>query len=330
RACGVGVDVFSLGFGPRLVGKKNGRTDYRISAVPLGGYVKMVGEDPSSEISEKDKALSFTHKSVWIRMAIAVAGPLFNLLLAAVVFFVIAWTHGENYLAPEIAGVLEGSPAAAAGIQPGDEVTAINGRKVTSWEDVHDYIKESGKGPLTIVLVREDERRAVTLTPKRVTEKNLFGEDVTRYIVGISAAVKHRDVGFFEALYQGARDTLVWCGLTVQIIYKILAGAVSPKTLGGPIMIAQFSGQSAQEGILSLFVFLAVLSVNLGIINLFPIPILDGGHLVFYLIEAVRGKPLSLRTREIAQQVGLFLLILLMAFVIYNDLVRVFTGKTVG
>ncbi|MBU2489381.1 MAG: RIP metalloprotease RseP [Proteobacteria bacterium] len=330
RACGVGVDVFSLGFGPRILGWKRGRTDYRISAVPLGGYVKMVGEDPGDEVNEADASESYTQKPVGVRIAIAFAGPFFNLVLAALIFIVFATTSGKYILTPVIAGVSEGSPAAASDITEGDRVLSINGGKVTSWEDVQNLITKSGADPVTLELSRNGETRTVTVVPQEVTELNIYGEEITRHVVGIRATAEHQPIGLLEGVTEGIKDTAYWCKLTVVILGKIITGDISPKTLGGPIKIAELSGDYAEQGPMALSIFIAVLSINLGIINLFPIPVLDGGHLVFYLIEAVRRKPLALRTRELAQQVGLVLLMLLMAFVIFNDIVGIVTNRAAG
>jgi len=206
----------------------------------------------------------------------------------------------------------------------------VNNTRVAAWEQVQDLITESGAHPVTLVLSRGGRTRSVTVTPKPVTEPDVYGGQATRHVVGIAPTVVPETLGPLEAVAGGFSDTVYWCKLTVVILGKIVNGTISAKTLGGPIMIAQLSGQSAEQGPMALSVFLAVLSVNLGIINLFPIPVLDGGHLVFYLIEAARRKPLSLRAREKAQQVGLVLLVALMAFVIYNDIARIIAEKVAG
>jgi regulator of sigma E protease len=325
RLFGVGVEKFSLGFGPRLIGKKVGITDYRISAIPLGGYVKMVGEEPDAEIAPEDISLSFTHKHVAKRMLIVAAGPVFNILLAVIIFFGIFFTSGTFILKPSVGSVKQGSPAFAAGLEKGDLITAINESAINSWDEMAEIINASKGQKINLAVRRGESTRNFSLAPEQVTTKNIFGEDVQRYIIGITASGEtySKELNLFQAFSESMIQTYRVTELMVVIIAKLITGDISTDTLGGPIMIAQMAGDSAKAGIGSLISFIALISVNLAIINLLPIPVLDGGHLLFFSIEAVKGRPVSIKVREIAQQVGLFLLILLMILVFYNDISRI-------
>ena len=326
RLFGVGVEKFSLGFGPRLIGRKVGITDYRISAIPLGGYVKMVGEEPDAEIDPEDIPLSFTHKHVAKRMLIVAAGPVFNILLAVIIFFGIFLVSGTFILKPSVGSVKQGSPAFAAGIEKGDLITAINESAINSWDEMAGIINSSNGQKIKLTVHRGESSRNFFLAPEQVTTQNIFGEDVQRYIIGITAAGEtySKDMNLFQAFSESLIQTYKVTELMVVIIVKLISGDISTDTIGGPIMIAQMAGDSAKAGIGNLIFFIALISVNLAIINLLPIPVLDGGHLLFFSIEAIKGRPVSTKVREIAQQVGLFFLILLMVLVFYNDISRIF------
>jgi regulator of sigma E protease len=322
----VGVEKFSLGFGPRLLGKKIGITDYRLSLVPLGGYVKMVGEEPDEDLDPQLIPLSFTHKHVLKRILIVFAGPFFNILLAVLIFWVIAMSSGIMILKPSVGSVKDGSPASLAGFKPGDLVTAINGVAVETWEAMADRITHSNGKPLEITVERPGGTVVLQATPELVKSKNLLGEDIKRYVIGIGTAgeTTSQKLNFFQAAKESLRQTYSIVELMVMIVAKLITGSISIDTVGGPIMIAQMAGDQAKAGISSLFQFIAVISVNLAVINLLPIPILDGGHLLFFGIEALKGRPVNLKVREIAQQVGMVILIMLMILVFYNDITRLF------
>ena len=324
RLFGVGVEKFSLGFGPRLLGRKIGITDYRLSAIPLGGYVKMVGEEPDVEIATEDIPLSFTHKHVVKRMLIVAAGPVFNVLLAIIIFFGIFAYSGISVLKPAIGVVKEGSPAYQAGLKKGDLITAINGNAISSWEEMAEIINASKGNTIEVSVRREESNLDYSIAPKLVQIKNIFGEETPRYIIGISDSREFysKDLNMFQALSESLLQTYRVSELMVVIIAKLITGDISTDTLGGPIMIAQMAGDSAKAGVGSLISFIALISINLAIINLLPIPVLDGGHLLFFLIEAIKGSPVSIKVREVAQQIGLFLLIMLMILVFYNDITR--------
>jgi len=325
RLCGVGVEKFSLGFGPRLLGRRVGRTDYRISAIPLGGYVKMVGEDPEGEIDPADAAESFTHQPVSRRMAIVAAGPAFNVLLAVVIFYLVFQIVGLTVMRPTVGGVSEDSPAAASGLQAGDRITAVDGTPVTSWDEMARRIAASEGRPLQLAYQREGDTGRVRVRPEVRETPDIFGQPVERYVIGITAAgdFETRRVGPLAAAGAALSQTWAITELTVVSVVKMIQGTLSAKNLGGPIMIAEMAGQQAREGVVNLVFFTALISINLAILNILPIPVLDGGHLLFFAIEALRGRPVSIRVREIAQQAGMFILMMLMVLVFYNDIARI-------
>jgi len=330
---GVKVLKFSLGFGPKLVGRQFGETEYLISAFPLGGYVKMFGENPG-EVAEDDLSpaelkRSFATRPVWQRFIIVAGGPIFNLIFAMFLFFIIVLVAGMPQPVDNttIGGVGPDTPAAEAGLQEGDTIVAINGTETRHWEDVSELIKDSKGHEVVLTLRRGDKTLDVAVTPRMEKTHNIFGEEVgERYMVGIARSdeVRYEEVGFIRALQAGVSQTWSWMYLTVMGLVKIIQKVVPASELGGPILIAKIAGERMEAGWVNFLYFMGVLSVNLGILNLLPIPILDGGHLVFFSVEAILRKPLNLRTMEILQQIGLVLLGSLMIFVFYNDLVRLF------
>lgn len=328
RFFGVGVEKFSLGFGPRLFGWKSGITDYRVSAIPLGGYVKMVGEDPAVEMDPELVSLSFTHKPVIQKLLIVAAGPLFNVLLAILIFLGIFLISGTYVMRPTVGDVQADTPAFESGIQKGDIIRAIDGKPISTWEEMAESITASDGRPMSFAIERLGEILTFSIIPISRKTKNLFGEDIDRYIIGISSAgdVENLKLGPGEAILESFRQTYNIVELTVVSIAKLIQGTVSAKTVGGPIMIAELAGQQAKEGPLNFVFLIALLSINLAIINFLPIPVLDGGHILFFTIELVLGRPVNTRMREIAQQAGIFILIMLMIFVFYNDISRIFSG----
>lgn len=326
RFFGVGVEKFSLGFGPRLFGKKVGITDYCVSAVPLGGYVKMVGEEPDSELDPADIPISFSHKHVLKRMLIVAAGPFFNLLLAVIIFLIIFLISGIFIVKPVAGTVGKNSPAQMAGLAKGDLIESINGKAVSSWDNMAEIISGSNGGKLSLSIIRNGDVLKLDIVPELKTAKNIFGEEIKRYAIGITSAGDFytKKLNLFEALFESVRQTYKIINLTVVSVVKLIQGTLSAKTLGGPIMIAEMAGQQAREGMANLAFFIALLSINLAVLNFLPIPVLDGGHLLFFFIEAAIGKPVNTKMREIAQQVGIFVLIVLMIYVFYNDITRIF------
>ncbi|MBS3754570.1 MAG: RIP metalloprotease RseP [Desulfobacterales bacterium] len=325
KAFGVGVERFSLGFGPKLATKKVGRTEYCISALPLGGYVKMVGEQPDAEIAPEDLEFSFTHKPVWQRMLVVAAGPVFNFMLCILIFFGIFSTTGVMSMKPVIGEVKADTPARAAGLKSGDTIVAAEGEAIKTWSEMAKVIADSQGNPVSFTIQREGRRIEKTVKPEKDTVEDIFGETRERYMIGVSAAGETlaQRLNPISAMGESLSRTYLIIKLTVVSVLKLIQGALSVETLGGPIMIAQMAGEQFQHGAVNLLSFIALVSVNLGILNLLPVPVLDGGHLMFFSIEAVTGRPVSLRAREIATQIGIFLLMLLMVFVFYNDIMRI-------
>lgn len=328
RRFGVGVVTFSLGFGPKIFRKTIGFTEYCISLIPLGGYVKMVGEEPGEAIHYEDLERSFSHKPLFQRAMIVAAGPLFNFFLAFLIFFLIAQVSGLYVVEPIVGEVGEDTPAQAAGIISGDIVTKVSGKSVDAWDEMVDLIGNGTGQPLEMHLFRNGQEIVVTVTPEVKVVKNIFGEDHDKYMIGISAKgdVRHIPLNPFQAIWEGAMRTWQITELTLLSVVKIFQGAVPADTLGGPIMIAQMAGEQARAGAANLAFFIAMLSVNLGIINLFPVPVLDGGHLLFFALEGITGKRAGEAVLEKANQLGIALLVALMVFVFYNDIMRIFSG----
>jgi regulator of sigma E protease len=417
KRAGVGVLKFSLGFGPKLVGFKRGETEYQISALPLGGYVKMIGEDPGDTSPEAvDPRRSFSQKSVGTRALIILAGPLTNLILPVLLFSGIYMTVGQDYVVPvlgrpdanspaaeadlsprdrilavngkpvsrweevelpirmssgepvvltvqragktfevrltprksklfdplgqehevwdvglhplipaQVARLEPGLPAKAAGVQAGDVILAIDGTPVVEWEEMSRMIRGRPGEPIVLTVARNGQQLEIRVTPSRETEKDANGESREIGKIGIGGGgpeVERERLNPFQAVVAGVEETIQTSVLLIQGVWKIIQGRVSPRTIGGPIMIAQVTGEVAQRGLRQLIKWTALLSINLAILNLLPIPILDGGHLMFSLVEWLRGKPVSLRKRELAQQVGFVLLLGLMIFAFYNDIFR--------
>ncbi len=322
---GVGVEKFSIGFGPQIWAKKIGETEYRLAAAPLGGYVKMVGDEegePEEGAPPPDPAKAFNKKPVWRRLLIVSAGPVSNLIFAALVFSVI-YMVGITVPDTKIKVILKDSPAMGAGLVQGDRIVAVNGKKTDSWSHLADVISTSPGKPLLLSVEHEGGLRTdVSVTPVPDKAKTIFGETVAVGRIGISPDEVFKRYGPVESVALGFRKTYEVSYMTLMVIVKIFQKIVPADTIGGPLMIFKIAGDQAQAGIVPLLMFLGVLSVNLGILNFLPIPVLDGGHIVFFLIEGAIGKPVSLRGRELAQQVGLFLLISLMAFAFYNDISR--------
>lgn len=326
KKSGVGVLTFSIGFGPKLFKKKIGETEYAVSAFPLGGYVKMVGEDPEDEVSPVDIHKSFTHQSLAKRAAIVAAGPVSNLLLAVVIFLWTFVTYGVPVSTTQIGGVTQNSPAAAAGLQKGDRVVGVGDQPIEKWEDLSRRIRESQGQPLLLRVMRDSRAIEITVSPARSETRNVFGEKQEVWFIGIASEPAIERGNPLLAVGQAFYKTGEYSVVTLVALFKMVTGDLSPKNLGGPLLIAQMAGQQAREGLASFFFFVAMLSINLGVLNLLPIPVLDGGHLFFFLLEWLLGRPVEVKQRERAQQVGIFILIGVMIYAFYNDIARFFEG----
>ena len=423
KSLGIKVLKFSLGFGPRVIGRTFGETEYLISAFPLGGYVKMLGQSDNpqeeEEVPETEKHRAYNFQPVWKRFAVIVSGPMFNLFFAALVF-VIIFLSGVPVSCPDIGKVAEGSPAVKAGLMTGDRITEINGKRVQSWDEVDAEVDESGGRTLALGIKRDGELLRISVTPQKSPGKDLFGESKEGWDIGVSPLVypvvgavmtgsraekaglrkgdriaaidgislgtwqdmteiihgspekplrfsvqrnagtrefviapekktfkvqggKDKEIGLIgisplandfirqfglrAAISRGFSKTWEISVLTLVSILKLIERIIPADTIGGPILIFQMAGQQASQGAMSFFTFMAVISINLGVLNLLPIPVLDGGHLLFLAIEAVRRKPLSEKVILMAQKAGIAILVSLMVFALYNDLGRIFAGK---
>jgi regulator of sigma E protease len=423
KGMGVGVERFSLGFGPRIWSMRRGETEYCLSIVPLGGYVKMMGEEahgedaihPTTEGPAIDPAKSFSSKPLWARALIVFAGPGMNFVLAAVIFSIVfaavgvpvlpptvgrvlpdsaaaqaglrprdtvvavdgrpvdhwgqleeavapsngrplavtimrdgarqevavtprkvpvrtpfnepaeAWSIGARpYLPPVVGEVRPGMPAAEAGLQPRDRVVSLNGQAIETWDELAEMISTRGDETLSLGIERNGSRMDVTVTPRVEVERDALGNETKVGRIGIATATSQtfKRSNPVSAVTSGLARTWDVSVITVVSIWKLLTGTIPASNIGGPLQISMVAGQQAQQGAVSYAFFVALISINLAILNLLPVPMLDGGHILFFAIEAVLGRPLSVRKREIAQQIGLALLLLLMVFALFNDLTR--------
>lgn len=324
----VRVEVFSVGFGPELFGwTDKAGTRWKFSVVPLGGYVKMFGEaatgDADGSLTPEERAVSFQHKSVGQRSAIVFAGPAANFLLAIMIFAALFAIVGQPFTSPEIGKVQPDSAAAQAGLEEGDVFVSIDGRTIDRFEDVQQVVLLNAGDPLHIVVKRADEKVEVTATPQFVERTDSSGKVHRIGILGVTskgrAYVRH---GPIEAIGRAAQETGRLTLGTLQALGQVISGRRDTKELGGPIKIAQLSHDFAQVSPDSLIWLMALLSINLGLLNLFPVPMLDGGHLLFYGVEAILGRPLNERAQEFGLRIGLALVICLMVFVTVNDLIN--------
>ena len=329
KSLGIRILKFSLGFGPKVVGKKYGETEYLLSAFPLGGYVKMLGEEPGEELDEADKHCAYNYQPIWKRFSVVFSGPFFNLCFAVLVFFLV-FMNGVPYLLPEVGEITAGSPAAQQGIMKGDRIMTIDGKKIARWDEMTAIIHNQPGKDLSITVDRNGTLISLTVKPEKKVIKNLFGEDKAVGLIGITPSGKTEisREGLTGSLSLAFARTWDISVLTLVSIAKLIQRVIPADTIGGPILIFQMAGQQASQGVMNFFTFMAVISINLGILNLLPIPVLDGGHILFLGIEALRRKPLSEKVIMISQRIGLALLLMLMAFAFYNDIVRLITGKT--
>lgn len=335
RWCGIRVLIFSVGFGPELVGFNDRHgTRWKISAIPLGGYVKFFGDDNAASMpdnkaieamSAEERQVSFVHQSVGKRAAVVVAGPLANFLLAIVIFATLFMTFGKQETAPRVDAIVPDSAAAEAGFQPGDLVLSINGRPIESFRDMQEIVSLNAGEQLNFVVERGGAKVGLRATPRLTKDKDIFGNIQRIGRLGISQTNSPKDIktikfGPLGAIAEAGRQTWFVIDQSFTYIGKLLVGRASTDQLGGPLRIAQMSGQAASLGFPTLVNWAGLISVSIGLLNLFPIPLLDGGHLLFYLIEAARGRPLSERVQEFGFRVGLALLVMLMIFTFWNDL----------
>jgi len=331
RWCGVRVETFSIGFGPELFGWYDRRgTRWRVSAVPVGGYVKMFGDAdatsmPGEELqamSAEERAISFHHKPLAARAAVIAAGPMANFLFTIVLYSCMFATIGQPYTTPNVGKVLPDSAAEAAGVMPGDTFVSIDGQTINRFEDVILAVQLNTGTPMAVVVRRDGVETTLSITPRVTESVDRFGnhEKIAMFgVQGSGTAYLQRDPG--SAVVEAVHQTWSLGMSILKSVGQIITGRRNSDQIGGPLRIVSLSGQVFQgDGFLGLLALMAMLSVNLGLINLFPIPILDGGHLLFYAAEALRGRPLGQRAQEFGFRVGLAIVLMLMVFATWNDL----------
>jgi regulator of sigma E protease len=341
RLCGIKVLVFSIGFGPEIAGFNDRYgTRWKISAVPLGGYVKFFGDDNAASVpdqaaaasmSSADRKDSFMFQPVPSRAAVVAAGPIANFVLAIAIFAAIFMTVGKQTTSARVDTVQPASAAEAAGFKPGDLVTAINGEKIESFSDMQRIVSISANETLSIDVDRGGAPVTLKAIPQLKELKDNFGNVHRLGVLGISRSMSPGDIktekaGPLRAIVMGAQETWFVVDRTLAYIGGVFVGREAADQLGGPIRIAQVSGQVATAGFTALIHLTAVLSVSIGLLNLFPIPLLDGGHLLFYAIETIRGRPLSERAQEVGFRIGLAVVVMLMIFATFNDILRLATS----
>ena len=322
RFFGVYVEVFSIGFGKKLFSFQWIGTQWQISAIPLGGYVKMKGQDDSDPTAISNDRDSYTAKKPWQRIIILLAGPLANFALAWVFFYAIA-LGGPQALSPVIGKIVTESPAHQAGLQNGDKILSINGKSITAWDELSEAIKTS-EGALTLAVDRNGTQSFITLTPRISGTTNLFKEKIQQRMVGIApAGVTHTlNLSFAETITYASKQTYETSFLIFQSVQKLLTGVVPAKEVGGVVSIVQITADATAYGWMSLLFFSALISVNLGVLNLLPIPALDGGHIMFNLYEMIRRKAPSEEVIYRLTVGGWILLLGLMSLGLYNDITR--------
>lgn len=337
RWCGVAVEAFSIGFGPELIGGYDRRgTRWKLSAIPLGGYVKFAGDEnvagvPDQEalagMSEAERRSSFYLKPLWQRAATVAAGPIANFILAIVIFSIFFMIYGRPMADAVISAVQPDSPAAAAGFEPGDVILAIDGDEVRDFSTMQRIVASAAERPLRFTVERDGREVELVATPERRELTDPFGNPYTSGVLGVRRdvgedGIPRETLGPVGAVEAGIGETWYITKRTVEVVGGIIVGTQSASQLGGPLRVAQVSGEVASIGLAALFSLAAMLSVSIGLINLLPIPMLDGGHLMFYAIEAVRGRPLSERAQDVSFRFGLALVLLLMGFATFNDIVQ--------
>ncbi len=328
RLLGMGVKAFSLGFGPKIFAFTHGMTEYRLCAIPLGGYVLLAGESPDNDDDAREipEKLLFSARPVWQRMAVVAAGPVFNFLLAWAIYWMLFATQGQMGLAPNIGEVLPDSPAARAGLVAGDQIENVDGTAIIFWEDMTERVQKSQGKSMQLAIKRGKERITVSLAPEMRVRKNIFGEEKATPMLGIVASKEIIGVELTpgQSLQVSAKETWRAIETMVMALVKMIERVIPADSIGGPILIAQLISKEAKSGWVELLALTAALSANLGFVNLLPIPVLDGGHIVFFSLEAVMRRPLSQRVRAMALRVGIAMLAALMLLATYNDLRRLF------
>jgi len=335
RLCGVKVDAFAIGFGRELWGFNDKKgTRWKFCLLPFGGYVKMHGDrnaastpdfEAIEKMSEEEKKQSFVAKNVYQRMAVVGAGPIANFIFTIFLFTILFKINGINTVLPIVDEVLENSAAFDAGLKKGDEILEINKTAIKDFESVRELVVGNLGEELFFKIKRGDKIFDVKITPKIQVRKDLFGDDVKVATLGVSAATtSHQDLNLGQSFIKANQETVHISMMILKTLGELITGQRSVQELGGPVKIAQYSGKTVMMGLTAIIWFMAMISLNLGVMNLLPIPALDGGHLFYYIIEAIRGKALSVKTQQYGFQVGMALLLVLMMFTTFNDVRNLF------
>jgi regulator of sigma E protease len=320
KRVGIKVDKFSLGFPPTLISKKWGETVYAISAIPLGGYVKMAGDNPDEERS--GAPWEFMSKPPWKRFLVIAAGPFMNFVLAIIILSGLFFFRGQEIDRAAIGEVMPGSPAEAAGMKAGDYIISIDGVEIKTSTDMVEQIKDKIERPLYISWIHNDEMKSDTVITFRDFALTEGGDTVEVGKIGITTGRVYERLGFFSSIESGFNQTLSYTWATIEFVGGFFSGKSKTSDVGGPIFIARIAGATARAGFDILLEFMALLSISLAILNILPIPVFDGGHIMFLIAEKLKGSPLSMRIRLLAQQAGLVFILLLIVLITYNDITR--------
>ena len=322
KSVGVRVERFSIGFGPKLWSIKKGETEYLLCAIPLGGYVKMGGDEPGENI--KGEKWEFLSRNVFDRFKIIFAGPLVNYMLAFLIFSVI-FMFGSPTMTTEVGALLKDYPAEKQGVLVGDKVLAIDGKAVKYWDDMTEMIYKHTDGPMKLSIERNGKMVEQEVIPTVRETKDIFGTKTKIALLGIRPSQKMESIkyGPLESFGKGFKKLIQLTAITYKALWSVITGKLSMKeSMTGPIGIFIITGEVARLGFIYLLNFIAILSASLAIFNLLPFPVLDGGHILFLIIEKLRGKPVPLKTQEIIANVGISLLIMLTVFICYNDIIK--------
>lgn len=332
KKCGVTIESFSIGFGKEIFGWTNkAGTRWKISMIPLGGYVKMLGDENAASVpdneklntmSDEERKGAFPNKKLWQRFAIVFAGPAANYIFAAAIFTGFFAYYGEPDTLPIAGKIVEKSEAARVGLQEGDVITNIDGTAINSFQDMVEIISIHADITLPLTYERDGQLHTVDVTPQNLSRTDSFGNEVKIGVLGVHASGQssYREVGTFESLSLGVEKTISMSESMLNVVWQIITGQRNANQLSGAIRIADYAGKSFERGLETALWFMAIISVNLGLVNLFPIPMLDGGHLMLYTIEGMLRKPLSEKAQEVMFRLGFSFLIFLMGFAIFNDL----------
>lgn len=335
RKCGVKINEFSIGFGKKLFGfRDKNDTEWKFCLLPFGGYVKMFGDRNPASIADKDqivrmsaaeKKVSFYYQNVYKRMAIVLAGPIANFILAILLFTALFRVQGITTILPIIDGVVPNSAAMEAGLKKGDKILQIDGRKINSFSDIQQIVYHRADEELDFMIKRDNQELNITITPKASVSQDFFGNEMKVGLIGVQAGqYSYEKINLFNAFVQANQETYNMSLAILGTLKDLIIGKRSIDELGGPVKIAQYSGKSVSMGLVVVIWFMAMISINLGVLNLLPLPVLDGGHFFYYIIEAVKGSPLPEKIQEYGFRFGFSIVLTFMLFVTYNDIVQLF------